>query len=107
MNSSRQYVVLHHTGIAEPHFDFMLAIDDTGPLLTWRLPRWPMRDGDTATSLPPHRRAYLEYEGPIAGNRGEVRRVARGHADFVARSATELVLRLSETLSLRLPLTSP
>ena len=30
--------------------------------------------------LPPHRRAYLHYQGPIAGGRGHVRRADHGHA---------------------------
>ncbi|WP_146439947.1 hypothetical protein [Crateriforma conspicua] len=32
----------------------------------------------TATRLPDHRTKYLEYEGPISGNRGSVRRVDSG-----------------------------
>jgi hypothetical protein len=28
--------------------------------------------------LPPHRRAYLTYQGPVSGDRGRVRRIASG-----------------------------
>ena len=31
-----------------------------------------------ATRLPDHRLAYLEYEGPVSGNRGVVRRIDSG-----------------------------
>lgn len=75
---NRAYVILHHTGYGEAHYDLLLATDDTGPLLAWRSPVWPLREGTPLTHLPDHRRAYLRYEGPISGDRGEVRRVAQG-----------------------------
>jgi hypothetical protein len=81
LNSHARYVVLHHTGYGTEHFDFMLDLDAAGPLLTWRLPAWPAADVRDATPLPPHRRVYLEYEGPIGGDRGFVRRVAAGTCD--------------------------
>ncbi|GAB5404991.1 MAG: hypothetical protein Aurels2KO_32220 [Aureliella sp.] len=33
-----------------------------------------------AVRLPDHRKKYLDYEGPVSGNRGSVRAVARGFA---------------------------
>ncbi len=75
-----RYVVLHHTGHGEPHFDLMIERDADGPLATWRLPAWPPSEGMVATPLPDHRRVYLQYEGPVSGGRGEVRRVATGQA---------------------------
>ena len=106
MSRQVRYVVLHHTGVAEPHFDFMLATDDTGPLLTWRLSRWPMEVGDVALPLPAHRRAYLDYEGPVSGNRGQVKRVAAGTADCVEQDSRVVVVRLDERTALRLPRTA-
>ena len=81
-----RYVVLHHTGYpGQPdHFDLMLAVDDAGPLRTWRLIRWPAEVGDAAEPIHDHRRRYLTYEGPISGGRGKVRRVAAGGADILA-----------------------
>jgi hypothetical protein len=106
MSRSLRYVVLHHTGVAEPHFDFMLATDDAGPLMTWRLPRWPMEVGDVALPLPAHRRAYLDYEGPVSGNRGEVRRVAAGQAELIEKTSVTLTVRLDDATALVLPMTS-
>lgn len=79
--TSLPFVVLHHTGHGEPHFDLMLATDDAGPLLTWRLSDWPPGPTTRVTPLPPHRRVYLHYEGDVSGGRGEVRRVAAGVYD--------------------------
>lgn len=80
-----RYVILHHTGWIEDHFDLMLETDAESPLLTWRLDRWP--DPTTTTPLPPHRRAYLDYEGPVSNNRGQVRRVAGGSYSAIERTA--------------------
>ena len=38
----------------------MLEQNTDGPLLTWRLPRWPVSPGDIFTPLMRHRRIYLE-----------------------------------------------
>jgi|GEM_PF-632145 len=35
-----------------------------------------------AQAMAPHRAAYLTYEGPVSGGRGEVRRVATGQASW-------------------------
>jgi hypothetical protein len=59
-------------------------------LRTWSLQQLPtacrgvqgasVADGDAvvADRLPDHRLAYLEYEGPVSGERGAVRRLDRG-----------------------------
>lgn len=44
--------------------------------------------------LPHHRHRYLTYEGPIAGGRGSVRRVAAGSAQVLAWDASQIRLRL-------------
>lgn len=75
----RRYVVLHHTGHGESHHDLMIEPEPGAERLwTWRTPAWPLAEGAPLAPLPPHRREYLDYEGPISGGRGEVRRVARG-----------------------------
>ena len=74
-----KFVVLHHTGVDEPHYDLMFEATPGDTLCTFRLNEWPIAESPTiqlATELEPHRREYLEYEGPVAGNRGEVRRMA-------------------------------
>jgi hypothetical protein len=73
-----RYVVLRHDGISEPHFDVMIEAAPGGALHTWRVPSWPPRGGEVFERLPDHRRDYLDYEGPVSGNRGTVRRVEAG-----------------------------
>lgn len=76
-------MVLRHEGHAGPaaadHWDLML--EDGGALATWQLWRWPVDGsgaGDAADEIFRHRAAYLEYEGPVSGDRGTVRRVDEG-----------------------------
>jgi hypothetical protein len=73
-----RYVVLHHTGVEKPHFDLMFESTDGEALTTLRCSMWPITDTTHLQRLPDHRRAYLEYEGPVSGGRGEVRRIASG-----------------------------
>jgi hypothetical protein len=72
----RRFVLLEHrwNGI---HYDFMLEVD--GRLRTWSLGARISAGGVIgARALPDHRLAYLDYEGPISGDRGAVRRLDRG-----------------------------
>jgi hypothetical protein len=73
-----RFVVLHHEGIDDPHFDLMLETAPDSPLATWRSPVWPINGPTTLTQLPDHRRQYLDYEGEISSNRGRVRRITTG-----------------------------
>lgn len=83
-----RYVVLRHETAEGVHWDFML---EQGPALcTWALPRAPdAPEPMTAESLPDHRLAYLDYEGPISGGRGVVSRWDRGTFELEAQSAAE------------------
>jgi hypothetical protein len=68
----------------------MLETVPGGLLQTWRAPEWPITGTVRLTPLAPHRREYLTYEGPVAGNRGgDVTRVAEGTFE---RSVDEYVL---------------
>jgi DNA polymerase Ligase (LigD) len=71
-----RFVILEHRW-AGIHWDVMLERD--GALRTWAIDS-PLASGETfaARPLPDHRLAYLDYEGPVSGDRGEVRRVGRG-----------------------------
>ena len=69
------YVILYHqqnTPSADlTHWDLMLEKD--GTLRTWKIYQEPAADQRlAATLLPDHRLAYLQYEGPISGDRGRV-----------------------------------
>ena len=79
----QQYVILRHD-FPEVHWDLML--EEAGVLKTWRLPEPPAMDPASdetsldliAESLPDHRLVYLEYEGPVSGERGTVTRWDKG-----------------------------
>ena len=69
-------------------------------LRTWRLE--PARDRTpedagpiAAMSLPLHRSLYLDYEGPVSGGRGEVRRWDAGEYHLLAEDAGQFLVRLS------------
>jgi hypothetical protein len=71
-----RFVVLEHhwNGV---HWDLMLERGDG--LRTWAIDA-PIAAGIDlpARALGDHRSRYLDYEGAISGNRGEVRRLDRG-----------------------------
>jgi hypothetical protein len=73
-----RFVVLRHEGVASPHFDLMVEVTPDSPLITWRCDRWPIDRPTALTFLPDHRNLYLEYEGPISGDRGYVTRIEAG-----------------------------
>lgn len=72
----RRYVILFHDW-PFPHWDLMLEAEDH--LLTWRVLDQPQLDRQLAIEpLPPHRKRYLDYEGPLSGDRGCVVRWDEG-----------------------------
>jgi hypothetical protein len=78
----RRFVVLHHTGVAAPHYDLLFEWEPGEPLTSFRCPTWPPTPGEAWEERPDHRRAYLDYEGPISGDRGVVARRAAGTLRF-------------------------
>src|SRR5947209_13158201 len=76
--SRLQYAILHHEGIAEPHFDLLFETLPGSELAAWRSPTWPIEAAVPVTRLQDHRRVYLEFEGDLSRGRGMVSRVARG-----------------------------
>jgi hypothetical protein len=95
-----RYVILHHTGVADPHFDLMFETVPGGALATFRCPIWPIAEAAAITPLGDHRREYLEHEGPVSGGRGEVRRVAGGTYRTVSRTDERWQIVLDESVSL-------
>ena len=88
-----RFVLLEHDH-PELHWDFMLESGDV--LLTWRLDRIPNEaDEFSATSLPDHRMAYLDYEGPVSGNRGSVARIDRGEYELLESADDSLAACLN------------
>jgi hypothetical protein len=75
------------------HWDLML---EAGQMLrTWRLTALPESGREIAAeSLGDHRRAYLDYEGPLSGGRGTVRRWDAGTFQWIRDEANEIEIRL-------------
>jgi hypothetical protein len=72
-----RFVILRHDSPRGEHFDFMLEAG--GVLKTWALPCAPAEGVEIeCEALADHRLAYLDYEGPISGDRGAVTRWDQG-----------------------------
>lgn len=105
-----RYSILFHDHPA-PHWDLFLDPDGLALLWSWRLPAPP--DSPLAVELPPdaklpraakfpakiaaarqpdHRRLYLDYEGPVSGNRGTVTLWDRGEYELLPGSETQAPL---------------
>ena len=92
-----RYVVLHHTGVVPEHYDLMIQLPGGERLMTWRIltpPETWGREMPAAERLADHRLAYLTYEGPISGGRGQVKRVAEGMGEYCASAPHGCRLRL-------------
>jgi|SRR6516162_9422757 hypothetical protein len=75
------YVILEHDWPTR-HWDFMLEVGDV--LQTWRLPTAPAANAEiSAEKIFDHRLMYLDYEGPISGDRGSVTRWDAGSYEIV------------------------
>ncbi len=93
---SLRYVVLRHEGIADPHFDLMFETAPGSAPRTWRSSVWPITERTQLVELRDHRRAYLEYEGPVSDNRGQVRCICSGFFKIVAMNDVEWRLVLDD-----------
>ncbi|MCU0703081.1 MAG: hypothetical protein MUF18_03725 [Fimbriiglobus sp.] len=90
-----RFVVLDHDW-PQPHRDLLLERD--GVLKAWRLPA----HFDPTSPIPAepnfdHQLLYLDYEGPISGNRGSVRRWDAGEVVWEAFNDDEVRVWLSGT----------
>ncbi len=103
-------VVLEHAGYGALHYDWLL--EDAGApaphaALLWtgrcalEPAQWRAARAWDVQSAPPHRRVYLTYEGPIAGERGQVRQVAAGWFTVEQWSAGHIIIQLELTPVLR------
>jgi len=75
------------------HWDFLLEESET--LLTWRLSA-PPESGAVMDALEmfDHRRLYLDYEGPVSGDRGSVTRWDGGAFEWEVREVDRIAVRL-------------
>jgi hypothetical protein len=88
-----RFVILRHDSPRGEHFDFMFEAGEA--LKTWSLPRPPEIGVEMdCEALADHRLAYLDYEGPIAGQRGAVTRWDCGTYTLEHESGTEWAVNL-------------
>jgi hypothetical protein len=88
-----RFAILEHDSPAV-HWDFML--ESRGALRTWRMAPLASLSGETACeSIADHRLAYLEYEGPVSNDRGNVRRLCAGHYVMIRETAATIEVQLS------------
>ena len=98
LKPNQPFVLLHHRISDKEHWDLCLDLGEA--LATWRIPRDPRTTPDKTTHRCPaqriadHRRAYLDYEGPVSNHRGEVRRVDQGTWTPIELGPTTWVVRL-------------
>jgi hypothetical protein len=71
-------------------------LEASGSLRTWRLAVPPLQGQLVpATGIGDHRLAYLHYEGPVSGGRGQVRRWDGGNFEWVEQNERLVVVRLA------------
>jgi hypothetical protein len=92
----RFVILCHELPLNSPrasHFDLMLEHD--GVLRTWACDKVPAPgESVRAERLADHRLAYLDYEGPVSCDRGDVQRVAVGTYEVVVDDDSQLRVRL-------------
>jgi hypothetical protein len=87
-----RYVILEHD---HPHLHWDLMLEAGDVLRTWRLAAPPRAGGTIAAEdIFNHRKAYLDYEGPVSGGRGRVVRWDAGMYALDEEAGGRLVLRL-------------
>jgi hypothetical protein len=79
--SPLRYVILWHHDIAEPHYDLMFETSPGSDLATWRSTIWPIESATPLIRLRDHRRAFLNFEGQLTGQRGSVQHIAAGECE--------------------------
>jgi hypothetical protein len=87
-----RFVILAHDW-PEPHWDFLA--ESHGVLWAWRLLEEPRPNEDIPAELNiPHRLFYLDYEGPVSGDRGSVSRWDAGTCEWLADEAARVEVEL-------------
>ncbi|MCK5113314.1 MAG: hypothetical protein KAR11_00950 [Phycisphaerae bacterium] len=100
-----RFVILKHQGGEAEHYDLMLE----GPqeLITWSCSANPLTNSEVKFKrIVDHRKAYLDYEGPVSENRGTVHRVESGKYEPVEIGESQWVVKLagkSASKQLKLP----
>ena len=88
-----RYVILEHDWPTH-HWDFLLEAGEV--LRAWRLLEEPQPERVIlAEANFDHRLVYLDFEGPLSGERGRVSRWDRGTFEWIANEAERLVVTLT------------
>lgn len=93
-----RFVILHHQVANGEHWDLCLEQGDT--LLTWQLQQEPVSRSSLpipAKRIADHRKAYLDYEGPVSRDRGCVRRVDAGTVELEESTSDCFILVMAGT----------
>ncbi len=91
-----RFAILHHRHADGEHWDLMIEQGDV--LLTWQLLKEPIGLSSlpiAAKRIGDHRKAYLDYEGPISRDRGHVRRVDAGTVEFEESTSDCYILSMA------------
>jgi hypothetical protein len=90
-----RFAILEHDWPAL-HWDFLL---EAGPVLrAWRVLVEPAPGTESpAEPNADHRLLYLDYEGPVSGNRGTVKRWDAGTFDWIANTPERIEIALHGT----------
>lgn len=87
-----RFVILEHD-FPTLHMDLLVERD--GMLVSWRLPSAPrLGEAFTATESAPHRMLYLDYQGPVSGERGCVTRWDGGECVWLEYAPDRVRIRL-------------
>src|SRR5579871_6790018 len=88
-----RFVLLEHD---HPFLHWDLMLEAGGALRTWRLTVPPRPGGEMgAEAIGDHRLAYLDYEGPVSGNRGQVKRWDGGTFEWLEQDTARITVRLA------------
>ncbi len=89
-----RFALLIHDSPRGLHYDFFLEAGEA--LKTWSLPRLPEPGLEIlCDALSDHRPIYLEYEGPISGDRGTVARWDQGMYSVDQWTEDEIIVKLA------------
>ena len=88
-----RYVILEHDWPMR-HWDLLLEAGES--LRAWRL----LKEPHTGGSVPaepnfPHRLLYLDFEGPLSGDRGQVQRWDAGTFEWVENEPDRAIVDLA------------
>jgi hypothetical protein len=83
-----RFVILRHD---DPHLHWDFLLEANNVAVTWRLLQQPEASVVvSAVRIAEHRLFYLDYEGPVSGNRGTVARLHSGRYTVQESNANRL-----------------